>query len=64
MKANATIRIARAGLAEEDELSEEVLSGGEEFLCSVFCPSGVHNGQAKQKWFCSSNSEMDTELTN
>ena len=53
VKANTIIRIALAGLAEEDELSEEVLSGSEDFLCYVFCPSGVHNGQAKQIifWF-------------
>ena len=65
MKASATILIALASLGEREEPSEEVLRGCEEFLCSIFCPSGVNIGEAKMlRCFCSSNSEMNKELTN
>ena len=47
MKARPAIMTALAGLGEEDEPSEEVLRGCEEFLCYLFCPGGVHIGQAK-----------------
>ena len=57
--------MALAGLGEGEEPSEEVLRGCEEFLCSLFCPCGVHIGEAKMlRYFCSSYSEMNKELTN
>ena len=46
-KATPTILIALAGHGQGDELSEEVLRGCEEVLCSLFCPGGVHIGEAK-----------------
>ena len=65
MKASPTIVIALACLGEGEEPSEEVLRGCEEFLCSLFCPCGVHIGEAKMlRYFCSSYSEMNKELTN
>ena len=65
-KASRTIQIARAGLGQGDEPPEEVLRGREEFICSIFCPGGVHVWEAKicSGGFCTSNSEMNKELTN
>ena len=52
MKASPTILIALAGRGEGEEPFEEVLRGCEEFLCSLFCPRGVHIGEAKMlRWF-------------
>ena len=52
LKASPTILRALAGLGEGAEPSKEVLRGCEEFLCSLFCPSGVHIGEAKMlRWF-------------
>ena len=45
--ASPTILTALAGLGEGDEPSEDVLRGCGEFLCSLFCPGGVHIGEAK-----------------
>ena len=45
-KASPTILAALAGLGEGDEPSEDVLGGCGEFLCYIFCPGGVHIGEA------------------
>ena len=47
MKASPTILTALAGLGEGDEPSEDVLRGCGEFMCSLFCPGGVHIGEVK-----------------
>ena len=47
MKASSAILTALASLGEGDEPSEDVLRGCGEFLCSIFCPGGVHTGEAK-----------------
>ena len=40
------------GLGEGHEPTEAVMRGCEEFLCSMFCPSGVSIGQAKRLRWC------------
>ena len=45
-------RIALDCHGQGDEPYEEVQRGCEEFICSLFCPGGVHIGEAKMlRWF-------------
>jgi len=46
LKARPNILIALAGLGEGDEPFEEVIRGWKKFISSLFCPGGVHIGQA------------------
>ncbi len=52
MRTNLDILEAIAGLGEGHEPTEAVMRGCEEFLCSMFCPSGVSIGQAKRLRWC------------
>ena len=52
LKTSPTVLMALAGLGEGDEPSAEVVRGCEEFLCYLFCPSGLQIGQATTlRWF-------------
>ena len=47
LTASPEVLRALACLGEGDQPSAEVMCGCEEYLCSLFCPRGVHIGQAQ-----------------